>query len=40
MLDLLGEHDLSITEVTAAIVRGIGKPDLRYGQVPVALRSK
>ena len=28
--ELLGERDLSMTEVTAAIARGIGKPDLRY----------
>jgi uncharacterized protein YbjT (DUF2867 family) len=32
--DLLGERDLTMTEVTAAIARGIGKPDLRYVQVP------
>jgi len=30
--ELLGERDLSMTEATAAIARGIGKPDLRYGQ--------
>jgi uncharacterized protein YbjT (DUF2867 family) len=30
--ELLGERDLSMTEVTAAIARGIGKPDLRYEQ--------
>src|ERR1700720_2071483 len=30
--ELLGERDLSMTEVTAAIARGIGKPDLRYVQ--------
>jgi len=31
--ELLGERDLSMTEVTAAIARGIAKPDLRYVQV-------
>jgi len=31
--ELLGERDLSMTEVTAAIARGIGKPDLRYQQL-------
>ncbi|HUE44540.1 MAG TPA: NmrA family NAD(P)-binding protein [Candidatus Sulfotelmatobacter sp.] len=30
--ELLGERDLSMTEATAAIARGIGKPDLRYQQ--------
>jgi uncharacterized protein YbjT (DUF2867 family) len=30
--ELLGERDLSMTEVTAAIAHGIGKPDLRYEQ--------
>jgi uncharacterized protein YbjT (DUF2867 family) len=30
--ELLGEGDLSMTEVTTAISRGIGKPDLRYVQ--------
>jgi uncharacterized protein YbjT (DUF2867 family) len=30
--ELLGERDISMTEVTAAISRGIGKPDLRYVQ--------
>jgi uncharacterized protein YbjT (DUF2867 family) len=30
--ELLGERDLSMTEATAAIARGIGKPDLRYEQ--------
>ena len=30
--ELLGERDLSITEATAVIARGIGKPDLRYEQ--------
>jgi uncharacterized protein YbjT (DUF2867 family) len=30
--ELLGERDLSMTEVTAVIARGIGKPDLRYVQ--------
>src|SRR5207245_3425102 len=32
--ELLGERDLSMTEVTTAIARGIGKPDLRYEQFP------
>jgi uncharacterized protein YbjT (DUF2867 family) len=32
--ELLGEHDLSMTEATAVIARGIGKPDLRYVQFP------
>jgi uncharacterized protein YbjT (DUF2867 family) len=32
--ELLGEHDLSMTEATAVIARGIGKPDLRYEQFP------
>jgi uncharacterized protein YbjT (DUF2867 family) len=32
--ELLGERDLSMTEVTAVIARGIGKPDLRYLQFP------
>jgi hypothetical protein len=32
--ELLGERDLSMTEATAVIARGIGKPDLRYVQVP------
>ncbi len=32
--ELLGERDLSITEATAAIARGIGKPDLCYLQFP------
>src|ERR1700693_525339 len=32
--DLLGERDLSMTEATAVIARGIGKPDLRYQQFP------
>src|SRR5271170_4971840 len=32
--ELLGERDLSITEVTAVIARGIGKPDLHYKQLP------
>jgi uncharacterized protein YbjT (DUF2867 family) len=31
--ELLGERDLSMTEATAAIARGIGKPDLRYEPV-------
>src|ERR1700675_1663908 len=30
--ELLGERDLSMTEATAAIASGIGKPDLRYQQ--------
>src|SRR6202045_3741184 len=30
--ELLGERDLSMTEVTAAIAHGIGKPGLRYVQ--------
>ena len=30
--ELLGERDLSMTEVTAVIGRGIGKPDLPYQQ--------
>jgi uncharacterized protein YbjT (DUF2867 family) len=32
--ELLGERDLSMTEATAVIARGIGKPDLRYQQLP------
>jgi uncharacterized protein YbjT (DUF2867 family) len=32
--DLLGERNLSMTEATAVIGRGIGKPDLRYEQFP------
>ena len=32
--ELLGERDLSMTEVTAVIGRAIGKPDLRYVQFP------
>ncbi len=32
--ELLGEGDLSMTEATAVIARGIGKPDLRYEQFP------
>jgi uncharacterized protein YbjT (DUF2867 family) len=32
--ELLGERDLSVTEATAVIARGIGKPDLRYEQFP------
>ncbi len=31
--ELLGERDLTMTEVTAVIARGIGKPDLRYEQL-------
>jgi uncharacterized protein YbjT (DUF2867 family) len=34
--ELLGERDLSMTEATAVIARGIGKPDLRYQQFPYA----
>ena len=30
--ELLGERDLSMTEATAVIARGIGKPGLRYEQ--------
>src|ERR1700741_4643821 len=30
--ELLGERDLSMTEATAVIARGIGKPDLLYEQ--------
>jgi len=32
--ELLGQRDLSMTEATAVIARGIGKPDLRYEQFP------
>jgi uncharacterized protein YbjT (DUF2867 family) len=32
--ELLGERDLSMTEATAVIARGIGEPDLRYEQFP------
>jgi uncharacterized protein YbjT (DUF2867 family) len=32
--ELLGERDLSMTEATAVIGRGIGKPDLEYKQFP------
>jgi uncharacterized protein YbjT (DUF2867 family) len=32
--ELLGERDLSMTETTSVIARGIGKPDLRYQQFP------
>jgi uncharacterized protein YbjT (DUF2867 family) len=32
--ELLGERDLSMAEVTAVIGRGIGKPELRYEQLP------
>jgi uncharacterized protein YbjT (DUF2867 family) len=32
--ELLGERDLSMTEATAVIARGIGKPDLQYQQFP------
>ncbi|HXO05472.1 MAG TPA: NmrA family NAD(P)-binding protein [Candidatus Sulfotelmatobacter sp.] len=31
--ELLGERELTMTEVTAVIGRGIGKPDLRYVQL-------
>ena len=33
--EVLGERDFSMTETTAVIARGIGKPDLRYEQFPV-----
>jgi uncharacterized protein YbjT (DUF2867 family) len=32
--ELLGERDLSMTETTSVIARGIGKPELRYEQFP------
>jgi uncharacterized protein YbjT (DUF2867 family) len=32
--ELLGQHDLSMAEATAVIARAIGKPDLRYQQLP------
>src|SRR5712671_956763 len=32
--ELLGERDLSMTEATGVIARGIGKPELRYEQSP------
>ncbi|RZU43280.1 NmrA family NAD(P)-binding protein [Edaphobacter modestus] len=32
--ELLGERDLSMTEATAMIARGIGNPDLEYKQFP------
>jgi uncharacterized protein YbjT (DUF2867 family) len=32
--ELLGQRDLSMTEATAIIARGIGKPDLGYVQFP------
>jgi len=32
--EVLGERDLSMTDVAAVIARGIGKPDLRYQQFP------
>src|SRR6202453_158937 len=32
--EVLGERDLSMTEVAAVIARGVGKPDLRYQQFP------
>jgi uncharacterized protein YbjT (DUF2867 family) len=32
--ELLGERDLSMTDATAVIGRGIGKPDLEYKQFP------
>src|SRR6202167_4068308 len=31
---LLGERDLSMTDVAAVIARGVGQPDLRYQQFP------
>jgi len=31
--ELLGERDISMTEATAAIARGIGKPGVRYEQI-------
>jgi uncharacterized protein YbjT (DUF2867 family) len=34
--ELLGERDLSMTEATAMIASGIGKPDLEYKQFPYA----
>jgi hypothetical protein len=30
LLELLGERDLSMTDATAVIASGIGKPDPRY----------
>jgi hypothetical protein len=35
--ELLGERDLSMTEATAVIGRGIGKSDLEYKQLPYDL---
>jgi uncharacterized protein YbjT (DUF2867 family) len=32
--EVLGERDLSMTEVAAVIARAVGKPDLRYQQFP------
>lgn len=32
--ELLGQRDVSMTEATAIIARGLGKPDLRYVQFP------
>jgi uncharacterized protein YbjT (DUF2867 family) len=32
--ELLGQRDLSMTEATGILARGIGKPDLRYVQFP------
>jgi uncharacterized protein YbjT (DUF2867 family) len=32
--ELLGERNVTMTEATAVIARGIGKPDLRYEQFP------
>jgi uncharacterized protein YbjT (DUF2867 family) len=32
--EVLGERDLSMTEVAAVIARSVGKPDLRYQQFP------
>ncbi len=34
MRELLGERDLTMTEVTAVIARSIGKPEVRYQQFP------
>ena len=32
--ELQGERDLTLTEVVAVIAKGLGKPDLRYVQIP------
>jgi len=32
--ELLGERDLTLTEVVALIAKGLRKPDLRYVQIP------